>query len=66
MTDPSEMISWLDKRIASASTWLNDHGRTSKRPRPEYEISDKADDVSKFEEIKAAYCKALTMREQAA
>lgn len=30
MTDPAEMIAWLDRRIASAQTWLADHGRRSK------------------------------------
>jgi hypothetical protein len=63
MTEPSEMIQWLDKRIASAMTWLDDHGRSSKRPRPEGEIATKLDDVSKFEEIKAAYVKALAKRD---
>ncbi|NTG86177.1 hypothetical protein G6L15_08460 [Agrobacterium rhizogenes] len=66
MTEPSEMISWLDKRIASAMTWLADHGRGSKHPRPEGEISAKEYDIARFEEIKAAYVKALERKGQAA
>ncbi|MGO6879447.1 hypothetical protein ACC734_17030 [Rhizobium ruizarguesonis] len=66
MTDPSEMIAWLDRRIASAMTWLDDHGRGSKKPRPDHEIETKEYDIARFEEIKAAYVKALRKREQAA
>ncbi|NTG48606.1 hypothetical protein G6M04_14530 [Agrobacterium rhizogenes] len=66
MTDPAEMISWLDKRIASAMTWLDDHGKGSKRPRPETEVSAKEYDIARFEEIKAAYVKALERRGHAA
>ncbi|MBB3565852.1 hypothetical protein FHX06_007225 [Rhizobium sp. BK512] len=32
MTEPSEMIAWLDGRIASAMTWLDDHGRAPTTP----------------------------------
>jgi hypothetical protein len=66
MTDPQEMLQWLDKRIASAMTWINDHGRTSKKPRPDQEIIDKEYDIARFEEIKAAYAKALAKRDAAA
>ncbi|MBA9034959.1 hypothetical protein [Rhizobium leguminosarum] len=66
MTDPSEMIAWLDRRIASAMTWLDDHGRGSKKPRPDHEIETKEYDIARFEEIKAAYVKALERRGQAA
>ncbi|MBX5021199.1 hypothetical protein EVB88_072 [Rhizobium phage RHph_N28_2] len=65
MTDPAEMIAWLDRRIASAMTWLDDHGRGSKRPRPETEIEAKEYDIARFEEIKAAYLKALAKRDAA-
>lgn len=66
MTDPTEMISWLDRRIASAMTWLDDHGKGSKKPRPDHEIETKEYDIARFEEIKAAYVKALDRRENAA
>ncbi|QRY70350.1 hypothetical protein JVX98_12975 [Ensifer sp. PDNC004] len=64
MTDPAEMIAWLDRRIASAMTWLDDHGHGSKKPRPEGEIATKEYDIARFEEIKAAYLKALQRRNQ--
>ncbi|KSV78982.1 hypothetical protein N182_18470 [Sinorhizobium sp. GL2] len=64
MTDPAEMIAWLDRRIASAMTWLDDHGHGSKKPRPENEIATKEYDIARFEEIKAAYLKALERRNQ--
>ncbi len=66
MTEPSEMIQWLDRRIASAMTWLDDHGKGSKKPRPEGEIEVKEYDIARFEEIKAAYVKALDRRGKAA
>ncbi|WP_029620225.1 hypothetical protein [Pseudorhizobium marinum] len=66
MTDPSEMIAWLDRRLASAEAWLADHGRRSKRPRPDHEIEAKEYDIARFEEIKGAYLKALAKREHAA
>jgi hypothetical protein len=62
MTDPSDMILWLDRRIASAMTWLDDHGRESKKPRPEIEIETKEYDIARFEEIKVAYVKALNRK----
>ena len=66
MTDPAEMVSWLNRRIDSARTWLADHGRSSKRPRPDHDIEAKEYDIAMFEEIKGAYLKALAKREQAA
>lgn len=66
MTDPAEMIAWLDRRIASAMTWMDDHGKGSKRARPDHEIEAKAYDIARFEEIKGAYLKALAKRENAA
>lgn len=66
MTEPQEMIDWLDRRIASANLWLEDHGRESRKPRPENEITTKEYDVARFEEIRAAYVKALERRQAAA
>ncbi len=65
MSDPTEMIAWLDRRIASAMTWLDDHGHGSKKPRPENEIATKEYDIARFEEIRGAYLKALDRRDQA-
>jgi len=47
-------------------TWLEDHGHGSEKPRPENEIATKEYDIARFEEIKAAYLKALERRVQAA
>jgi hypothetical protein len=66
MTEPQEMIAWLDRRIASAETWLEDHGRSSKKPRPDHEIETKEYDIARFQEVRGAYLKALAKREQAA
>jgi hypothetical protein len=66
MTDPEEMVAWIDRRIASAETWLEDHGKSSKRPRPETEIDIKEYDIARFQEIRGAYLKALAKREAAA
>lgn len=64
MTDPADMVRWLDKRIASAMTWVEDRGKGSKRPWPENEINHKLEDIEKFEEIKGAYLKALAKRNE--
>lgn len=66
MTDPTEMIAWIDRRISSAMTWLDDHGRHSKKPRSLDLIEAKEYDIARFEEIKGAYLKALAKKEAAA
>ena len=66
ITDPEEMLAWIDRRIASAETWLEDHGKHSKRPRPDIEIETKEYDIARFQEIRGAYVKALEKRRAAA
>lgn len=66
MTDPQTMISWMDGRIASAETWLLDHGRESKRPWPEHIIEAKENDIAMFTELRGAYVKAVERRKAAA
>lgn len=66
MTDPEEMLSWLNKRIASVELWLECHGREAKKPRPEGEITVKEDDRDKFHEMRGAYQKAVDRRNGAA
>jgi hypothetical protein len=66
MTEPTEMIAWLDRRINSVTMWLSDHGRTSKKPRTEHEILIKEEDLAMFEEIKRAYSRALDNRRASA
>lgn len=62
MTDPAEMIEWMDLRISATRTWLNDHGRNAKRPWPEIIIEAKENDIAKFQELRGAYVKALERR----
>lgn len=66
MTDPIVMLDWLDRRIRSARMWLNDHGRRSKKPRPEELILIKEEDLAMFEEIKRAYSRALDSKRASA
>lgn len=66
MTDPTVMIAWMDGRIASAELWLIDHGRESKKPRPEHEIQIKENDIAMFAELRAAYVRALEKKRAAA
>lgn len=65
MTEPPEMIEWMDRRIASLKTWLSDHGRRSKRPRPIHEIEGKEYDLAMFDELRVAYVRALERRQSA-
>ncbi len=58
------MLAWLDRRIASAMTWLDEHGKGSKKPRPDHEIETKEYDIARFEEIKAAYLRACAKRQE--
>ncbi|MDI6838014.1 MAG: hypothetical protein QMD99_20185 [Rhizobiaceae bacterium] len=62
MSDPSEMIAWLDGRIASTKTWLETHGPGTKRPWPQMDIEDKETNLARYEEIRVAYVKALERR----
>lgn len=66
MTEPADMIAWLDRRINSVTMWLRDHGRTSKKPRPEELILIKEEDLAMFEEIKIAYLRAVENRKASA
>lgn len=59
MIDPQEMIAWMDRRLWSLHTYLEDHGKGSKSPRPDHVLEGKMDDISKFEELRGAYVKAL-------
>jgi hypothetical protein len=66
LTDPEIMVAWLDRRINSVRMWLSDHGRRSKKPRPEGEILIKEEDLSMFEELKRAHTRALENRKASA
>jgi hypothetical protein len=66
LSDPAEMIDWMDRRIRSAEGWLEDHGRRAKRPWPEHVIEAKENDVAKFRELRGAYVRALEARRERA
>lgn len=62
MIEPSEMLQWLDIRIASARMWLDDFSQ-GKRKRPDHEILTKRKDIEHFNEIRIAYQRALDRRQ---
>lgn len=64
MIDPEEMLEWMDKRLWSLQSYLDDHGPGSKRPMPEIVIDGKLDDIAKFTELRGAYVKAVERRKQ--
>lgn len=64
MTDPQEMLAWLDRRIASITLWLEQHGRESRKPRSIDLIETKEYDLARFEEIKGAYLRACAKRQE--
>lgn len=66
MTEPSVMLAWLDGRIASTETWLTDHGPGTKRPWPQTDIEQKQINLARYQELRAAYFRALERRGQAA
>lgn len=55
---------WENMQVARM--WLRDHGRSAKTPRTEHEILIKEEDLSMFEEVKAAYLRALSNRRASA
>lgn len=65
MIDPEEMVAWMDRRLWSLHTYIEDHGPGSKSPRPDHVIEGKMDDIAKFEELKGAYLKALDRKRAA-
>jgi hypothetical protein len=66
MTEPEIMLAWLDGRIASVETWLNDHGPGTKRPWPESDILNKRTNLERYQEIRVAYQKAWERKQAAA
>jgi len=65
MTDPADMIAWMDTRLLSLHAWMADHGTSSKKPRTADIIAIKQNDIAKFEELRAAYVRALEKRNAA-
>lgn len=65
MTDPALMLAWLDGRISSTRTWLETHGPGTRHPWPAHDIEAKQLNLERYEEIRAAYARALAKREAA-
>lgn len=57
-----EKVDFLSARIWSAHTWLEDHGRHSKKPRPDFEIEQKERSLRAFEAILGDYQAAKSRR----
>lgn len=66
MTDPETMIAWMDRRLWSLHTFIEDHGPGTKSPRPETVLDGKREDIRMFEELRGAYVKALSRRNEVA
>jgi hypothetical protein len=62
MIPAEEMLDWIDRRMWSLNTYIEDHGPGSKRPMPETIIAGKLDDIAKFTELRGAYVKALNRK----
>lgn len=55
MASIQDKIDFLSSQIHQKRQWLEDHGVSSKRPRPQFEIEKKQDDLLKLEAIRADY-----------
>jgi len=66
MIEPEIMLAWLDGRISSVSTWLEDHGPGTKRPWPQTDIDIKHTNLEHYQELRIAYAKAVERRKAAA
>jgi hypothetical protein len=64
MIPAEEMLDWIDRRMWSLNTYIEDHGPCGKRPMPETVIAGKLDDIAKFTELRGAYVKAVERRKQ--
>lgn len=50
-----EKIEFISSRIWSLQTWLQDHGRSAKKPRPEHDIDQRERHLRAFEAILSDY-----------
>ncbi|PDT55060.1 MULTISPECIES: hypothetical protein [Sinorhizobium] len=53
---PPELVEWAERQMAQKRTWLECHGPSSKRPRPEHESDNKLHDIAMLEAV-VALCK---------
>jgi hypothetical protein len=66
VTEPEIMLAWLDGRIASTETWLEEHGPGTKKPWPQTDIDAKQINLQRYQEIRVAYAKSVDRRNAAA
>lgn len=62
MTSLQEKIDFIAGRIWSLQTWLEQHGRASKKPRPEFDIEQRERHLKMFESIKSDYLASQARR----
>lgn len=65
MNNIQEKIDFIAGRIWSLQTWLEQHGRNSKKPRPEFDIEQRERHLTMFEAIQSDYLAAQKKREAA-
>jgi hypothetical protein len=57
-----DKIDFIAGRIWSLQTWLQDHGRSSKKPRPEHDIEQRERSLQMFEAIQSDYLASQARR----
>lgn len=58
MITMQEKIDFISSRIWSLQTWLEDHGRSSKKPRSEMDIEQRERHLTMFEALLSDYLSA--------
>lgn len=62
MMDPEHVINWIDRKLWSASTWMETFGRGTKKQRPDLDIEHREEDIAMFEYMRGCFQKALDKR----
>lgn len=62
MTSLQDKIDFLAGRIWSLQTWLQDHGRSSKKPRADLDIQQRERALQMFEAIQSDYLASQSRR----
>lgn len=61
---PETVTHWLERKLWSANTWLEQHGPSAKHPRPQHDIDHRIEDVTMFTYMRGCFAKALEKRAQ--
>ena len=62
MNSSQDKIDFIAGRIWSLQAWLQDHGRSSKKPRPEFDIQQRERALQMFEAIQSDYLASQSRR----